>query len=50
MGSGGTVCERRSGHWDGVVTGVTDQHTRIAKRKGAGYFEGKPKSMVLVSL
>jgi len=27
LGFGGTIFERRSGHWDGVVTGVIDQHT-----------------------
>lgn len=50
LGFGGTIFEWRSGHWDGVVTGVIDQHTRVLKRMGADYFEGKRKTVLLASL
>jgi len=50
LGFGGTIFERRSGHWDGVVTGVIDQHTRVLKTMGADNFEGKRKTVLLVSL
>lgn len=50
LGFGGTVGERRSWHWDGAVTGVIDQHTRIFKRMDASYLEGKLRTVLLVSL
>lgn len=50
LGFRGPIDERRSWHWDGVVTGVIDQHTRFFKRMGASYFEGKRRAVLLVSL
>jgi len=50
LGFRGTILERRSGHWDRVVTGEIDQYTGVLTEIGAAYFEGKRKTVLLVSL
>jgi len=50
LGFGGTIEERRSGHWDGIVTGIIDQYPRVLMETGADYFEGKRKTVLLGSV